>query len=422
MSRLEVILAGSAPDTGNLGVSALCYSTVANLMEHGKDLNINILGHGSYFKQDTFKVNGQQSCNILSAKHTFRLYDPSSFMNIRYSIKMGPFATKTAKTFKRSSAILDISGGDSFTDLYGKRRFDAIALPKIIAIENNIPLILLPQTYGPFEEHGLPKGIAQNLVKRATLSYARDKYSFEYMKELLGEDFNPDVHKQGVDVAFLLPASSTDYVKAKGLLPERKDGVDVFGINVSGLIYNDKEIAQKQYGIKVDYHVLLKEFIEYVLKNSDGDIWLVPHVLAPYGHFESDSYACETLKSHFNEQQKDRIKVISGEYDQCEIKGVISQCDWFTGTRMHSTVGSLSQTVPTAAIAYSGKTRGVFATAGQEDKVFDARTENTEDLLGKLIASWNERAQTKEELLRDIPLLKAKAHDQFEEIVSKIPR
>jgi polysaccharide pyruvyl transferase WcaK-like protein len=87
---------------------------------------------------------------------------------------------------------------------------------------------------------------------------------------------------------------------------------------------------------------------------------------------------------------------------------------------MHSTVGSLSQAVPTAAIAYSGKTRGVFATAGQEAMVFDARQETTENLLEQLIGSWALRSQTKEELERDIPLLKQRAHRQFEEIVSSI--
>ncbi|MEE2732184.1 MAG: polysaccharide pyruvyl transferase family protein [Pseudomonadota bacterium] len=422
MSGLELILAGAAPDTGNLGVSALCYSTVANILKQREDAHINILGHGSHKTTEQFAVNGNQTCDVVAAKHTRRFYDPSAFINIRYSIKLGPLASKTAKMFRNANALLDISGGDSFTDLYGKRRFEAIVLPKIIAVENNIPLVLLPQTYGPFVEGGEPRAVAQDLIRRSRLAYARDQYSFEYMQELLGGDFNPEVHKQGVDVAFLLPAASKEQVDAKGLTPPREPSTEVFGINVSGLIYNDPENAKSQYGIKVDYHKLLKTFIEHVLNQSAGDVWLVPHVHAPYGHYESDLSACEKLKSHFSESQQQRIKVVNGDYDQCEIKGVIGQCDWFTGTRMHSTVGSLSQAVPTAAIAYSGKTRGVFATAGQEAMVFDARQETTENLLDQLINSWALRSKTKEELERDIPLLKQRAHRQFEEIVSSISR
>ena len=422
MRSLDIILAGAAPDTGNLGVSALCYSTVSNLLAHCSDLNVNVLGHGSRSSSQQLRIDDTKSANVIAAKHTRRFYDTSSFINIRCSIKLGPLASETAKLFKRSRALLDISGGDSFTDLYGRRRFNAIVLPKQIALENNIPLILLPQTYGPFSPTGKEISIAKKLVQNASLAYARDANSFEYMKELLAGGFNPEIHKQGVDVAFLLPASSEDHVRAKGLLPERDPGKEVFGINVSGLIYNDVEIAANQYGIKVDYHALLEQFVRHILANSEGDVWLVPHVLAPFGHYESDAFACETLKSHFSDHEQTRIKVITGEYDQCEIKGVISQCDWFTGTRMHSTVGSLSQTVPTAAIAYSGKTLGVFATAGQEDKVFDARQEKTEDLLGKLIKSWEVRKETKLELQRDIPLLKERAHRQFDEIIEHIPK
>jgi len=420
MNSLELILAGAAPDTGNLGVSALCYSTIATLKDHDSSIKVNVLGHGSHKESKSFSIGEHSAANILAAKHTRRFYDPSSFNNIRASIKLGPFASKTAKVFKRCNALLDISGGDSFTDLYGKRRFDAIVLPKKIAVENNIPLVLLPQTYGPFQPKQKAERVSQELIKRSALAYARDPYSYEYLKELLGSDFDPALHKQGVDVAFLLPAASTEEVTVKGLLPQREAGKEVFGINVSGLIYNDPDIARTQYGIRVNYHELLTSFISHVLKYSDGDVWLVPHVLVPYDHFESDAFACNKLKSHFSEADQLRIKIVSGQYDQCEIKGVISQCSWFTGTRMHSTVGSLSTTIPTAAIAYSGKTRGVFATAGQEDKVFDARFESTDDLLGKLIGAWQTRNETKQELIRDIPKLKSKAHAQFDEIISTI--
>ena len=221
-------------------------------------------------------------------------------------------------------------------------------------------------------------------------------------------------------LAFLLPSSGLDAIRDTGLIPEREENVEVFGINVSGLIYNNPDIAGKQYGIRIDYHQVLFEFIRHLLSNSQGDIWLVPHVLVPIGHFESDLSACMKLKSHFNSEQQRRIKVVSGEYDQCQIKSVISQCSWFVGTRMHATVGSLSMTVPTAAIAYSGKTRGVFSTAGQEDKVFDARMESTEHLLAKLICAWSMRDQTRQELIRDIPLLKQRAKAQFDDIVSRI--
>jgi len=42
------------------------------------------------------------------------------------------------------------SGGDSFADLYGDWRFSAITAPIALALVMELPLVLLPQTYGPF--------------------------------------------------------------------------------------------------------------------------------------------------------------------------------------------------------------------------------------------------------------------------------
>ena len=419
MGKKHVILAGAAPDTGNLGVSALCYSSVANLSKEMPDLEVDILDHGKGYRKGAYVTHDGVECNVLGAKHSKRFYEQSSFVNVRTTIKLGPLASPTAKLFKRANALLDISGGDSFTDLYLRRRFNAIVLPKIIAIENNIPLVLLPQTYGPFQKSDT-RALAQKILRGTQLAYARDKYSFEYMKELLGADFDEERHKLGVDVAFLLPTETKEHVQALGLLPEQVEGKEIFGINVSGLIYNDPAVAKSQYGISIDYHKVLHTFIGKILEESDGDVWLVPHVLAPFEHFESDARASEQLKATFNQEQQSRIKVITGKYDQCEIKAVIAQCDWFMGTRMHSTVGSLSNCVPTTALAYSGKTKGVFKTADQEDKVLDARTDTTDYVLEKMIEHWHQRTETRAALNEFIPKLKARATDQFKAIANKI--
>ena len=56
-----------------------------------------------------------------------------------------------------------------------------------------------------------------------------------------------------------------------------------------------------------------------------------------------------------------------------EVKWVISNCDHFCGTRMHACIAAISQGIPTSAIAYSGKTEGVFASVGCESYVIDPR-------------------------------------------------
>ncbi|SMF13558.1 hypothetical protein SAMN02745866_00851 [Alteromonadaceae bacterium Bs31] len=85
---------------------------------------------------------------------------------------------------------------------------------------------------------------------------------------------------------------------------------------------------------------------------------------------------------------------------------------------MHSTIASLSSQVPTAAIAYSGKFKGVFESAGQADASFDARELSTEDLLQSLIQSWRSRDIVRKQLQRDIPSVIEKSESQFKQIIS----
>ena len=60
--------------------------------------------------------------------------------------------------------IGEICGGDSFSDIYGIRRFIFTVIPDIIAIFLNKSLILLPQTYGPYKSL-IAKKIAYFIIK-----------------------------------------------------------------------------------------------------------------------------------------------------------------------------------------------------------------------------------------------------------------
>ena len=84
--------------------------------------------------------------------------------------------------------------------------------------------------------------------------------------------------------------------------------------------------------------------------------------------------------------------------DSREAKWLISKCDWFCGTRMHSTIAGLSSGVPTSTLAYSGKAQGVFESCGQGDCVADMRTLDAGAAVGIVFTSWKERQRVREEL------------------------
>jgi len=113
-----------------------------------------------------------------------------------------------------------------------------------------------------------------------------------------------------------------------------------------------------------------------------------------------------------------RVKMLSELNDPRQVKWVISQCDWFCGTRMHATIAGLSTGVPTAAIAYSLKTAGVFETCGQGEHVADPRELSTDAVIESLWKSWNARVETRESLAAGLVPVLDQANRQMDQIAA----
>lgn len=416
--KCEVALLGAAPDTDNEGVTALCVSVLYAFSRFAPGSHIAVFdfGRGS----NGLTVRGPQLDLILTrcgGFYTRHIYRAESLWNIRVSAHLGGLWNPGAHLLRAAGAILDITGGDSFTDLYGPWRFRASCLPKQIALELGKPLILLPQTYGPFES---PRNrrIAQDIVRRSAMAWARDERSFDVLKDLLGDAFDPVRHRSGVDVAFGLPAvkPSEDALGAVAAWLGDKS-TPLAGVNVSGLLMNRPETAARQYGLQAHYGEAVISLVRRLLRDSGARILLIPHVVTPPGHYESDIEACHRVADAVADAAGGRVAVLPALHDPCEVKWVISQLDWFCGTRMHATIAALSSGVPAAAIAYSPKTLGVFETCGQGAHVADPRQLDTDEVVERLWHSWAAREEARESLRAALPAVLRRAEEQMDAII-----
>lgn len=390
-SPFKLCLVGAATDTTNLGVSALCYSTLSGLFRRSADTDIAVFDNGRGVRRAELQVGDSKfPYKLCGAINSRRYYRRESYWNIRVSGSLGGLGNPAAKLFLRSDAILDVSGGDSFCDLYGPKVFRANTMMKKMALGHGIPLVLLPQTYGPFNdpEH---RRIARDIMGGAAMAWARDARSFDTLRDMLGEHFDPARHRCGVDLAFGLEPRRSDNMP-EWLLdllqdPEKRP----IGINVSGLIYNDPEAAKSRYGFVADYRKVIRGLLARLLRHSDRRVLLVPHVVCNPGLTESDSAACEAVMQTLDPADRQRVFLLPRIFDPSETKWIISKTEWFCSTRMHAAIGALSSGVPSAAIAYSLKTLGVFESCGQGAHVADPRTASTEQVLEQLWSSWEVR-------------------------------
>lgn len=338
------------------------------------------------------------------------------------SILGAPRATH-ARWLADADCVLDISGGDSFTDLYGPRRFATVTLPKLTALRLGRPLVLLPQTYGPFQSDSR-RARASGIVRRSAMAWARDARSFDILRNLLGDAFDPARHRLGVDVAFgMEPAPADDAVRdALPFESAASAGRPVVGFNVSGLIWNDPEKARTRYRFKADYRAAVTGFLTRLLEREDVEALLVPHVQAPVGHYESDPEACEAARNALAPGLRSRVHILRNVETAPQAKWVIAHCHWFCGTRMHATIAGLSSGVPTAAISYSDKTLGVFETCSAGDAVVDPRELGTEDVVERLWSIWQDREASRATLSREAPGMVRRAADQMDAICSVLTK
>ena len=158
---MKVVLMGLEFFINNLGCEALSYSFVSELYEISKK-------RGEALEVKTIVFADQKVPYIPGTDI------PIQCIGIHYkSIK---FWKEIKREFKEADYIFDFTMGDSFSDIYGTKRFVLDALVKTAAIHSGTPYILGPQTYGPYKSAFVRKW-AKWILKKASSVYTRDEQS-----------------------------------------------------------------------------------------------------------------------------------------------------------------------------------------------------------------------------------------------------
>lgn len=412
-----ITLLNAAPDTGNQGVSALCLSALAGLAAR-KAGPLAVADHG----------RGVRACDMgvaqvsrLGLTHNRRFWRGDSLATVRMLARIGGGPSASARMIAGSRAILDVSGGDSFTDLYGPHRFRAMVLTKRLALDNGLPLILLPQTLGPFRD-AANRAEAVAILAAARAVWVRDAASFDFLRDALGARFDPSRHRLGLDMAVALPTRAPEGLSEllQAWLSPARD-FPVAGLNVSGLLMQDASGAQTRFGLACRHDLQIEAAARAALEHgSNLRLLLVPHVHRDLDHPESDLAASCALKARLDGDYPGRVQVLPGRLDAMELKWVLSRLTWFAGARMHATIGAFSSGTPTLGLGYSDKAAGVFAQCGIGDHVADLRQMDAPALAQSVRASLAMAPATRRDLALRLPGLMDRASAQMDAIVAQI--
>lgn len=355
--------------SGNLGVSALSDSNIRivknALIKSGKDNNV---------KHILFGPKGDEGFKIPQDIGDVEYVEVSSVFNF----------FKIRQKLKECDLILDIGSGDSFSDIYGFKRFLKICGLKLICPNAKDKLIISPQTLGPFNSWWA-KLLAKFAFSCTYAIFTRDSLSKQRAVELItsnGKEINLTT-----DVAFSLKR-----------LEEYPDNYPVIntnliniGINVSGLLYSGGYSGRNQFSLSLDYSKLIDSIISRYQDESNIKIWLIPHVFQiERPSFESDLDVAKLLKDKFK-----KVDVSPIFHDAREAKTFIAKMDLVLAARMHAAIAAVSSGVACIPMSYSVKFQGLFNSIDYPYTV-DLKQETQENVLKEIASAINNRSTIRE--------------------------
>ena len=274
-------------------------------------------------------------------------------------------------TARSCDLVLDIGAGDSFSDIYGTKRFAKYITAKANIHAARCPLVLAPQTIGPFRA-GWARRLAFASMKRSAAIFTRDQVSIDILRRA---GFSGAITLAS-DVALRLPFEAP---------APRKEGPLRVGLNVSGLLMNGGYTGANMFGLTADYPTLVRRIAAEFTGRADCELHLVAHVISERMPVEDDYIAAQALAGETGAVLAPRFETPS------EAKNYIAGLDFFMGARMHACIAAMSTGVPVVPMAYSRKFAGLFGALGYDHTV-DCTTETNDAIFARIMAAFDNRA------------------------------
>lgn len=355
---LEIALIMHSTRSDNLGVGALTVSEVAILRAIARDLGRAV------------------TITVLDWKDPRRPYvegDDIRIVDLDGRFLINPFGFFRAVC--RADLVIDIGAGDSFADIYGGRRLRRMFIMKFLTHLARTPLVLAPQTVGPFTRP-LSTALARLSLRLCALVATRDRLSSDCVR---GMGLRHDVIEAS-DVALLLPFTAP--------APPAPGGPVRVGLNVSGLLMGGGYTGRNEFGLTLDYPGLVRDIIRH-FQAKGCEVHLVPHVIVPGGRMagEDDARASQALAAEFPGT------VLAPAFTSpSAAKSYIAGLDFFMGARMHACIAAFSSGVAVVPMAYSRKFEGLFGSIGY-GRTVDCTRETGAEIMATIAAAYEDRAR-----------------------------
>lgn len=329
---------------------------------------------------------------------------PGSAGLLRASARLLPTEMRAELTaLAEADLVLSLGGGylNGKADLASDLSIAFLLLPLWLARRFRVPVVLGPQSYGPF-----PTGRQRRMVSRVLGSCqvvaVREEISLDRLAEA-GVSRGP--LRRGVDSAFAFTGeSSRPWREELGI------AADAPLVLVTARQFLDSE-AQSGYEEAMRAAVLR-------LLERDCHVVLVPQVTCAFQQ-DDDRIVNRRIAAGISGP---RFHLLDDEgIDHHDVFALYGAADFILGTRFHSVIFGLVSEVPCAAVEYDHKTRGIMRELGLEQWVVrmdEARPETLVDLVDRLL---DQGGPYRKQLAEAIPAYAAGAREFVDVLRDLLP-
>lgn len=281
------------------------------------------------------------------------------------------------------TAIVDVSGY-ALSSKWNCGWFVQILL---VAKNNNIPIYLMPQSFGPFGfESSLERKVKGGLL-HATVIFSREKTGYDLLVEKYGLEnvrLSKDLVLQNKDFVI-------DNIYMKNL------ELDDYKLDTDNNVAIVPNIRNYEFGNRGELLQIYKKVISQLL-NKGKNIYIVSH--------SDDEQACNDIYTMFSGQEG--VFRYEKKLDCLEYCVLVREFQYIIASRYHAIVHAYKKGIPCVAIGWAEKYRELLELFGQEKYVFDVRCKiNSEALIeavNDMDITWSYQ---KEKIRKVLPVLQA---------------
>jgi colanic acid/amylovoran biosynthesis protein len=403
---MNILIVGA--NFSNKGAQSMLFVTIDEIRKRfGKDSKIYYQTHEvmdlTDYKFDRVFSNQYSRAFLIGdlGEKVFALIKGVGSSTIKFFLKRGnrPFEVLDLKQIiKKIDLIIDVSGYN-LGSKWPNHIIDNYLLNIEIAKKYDIPIFMMPQSFGPFEFKNQQDSMDTRIkecMSYPKIVFAREREGFNLLVNKYGltnVKYSPDLvlENTGIDPSNIYKSSYAPNVPAI-------DTVDSVGVlpNMRSFDHAEKDKILSVY-----------KFVLEELLNMGKKVYLFRH------SFE-DLEACKWIKAMF--QNEERVLLIDSDFSSLEYEIFIKNFEFLIAARFHSIVHAYKNNIPCIAFGWAVKYQELLSLMKQEKYALDITIDSfTNQDISEILQDMSQNVKNNVETIR-VQLRGVQANNCFDSV------